>query len=108
MTCQLAPLFTPKWVRIRTSEVLSPLLAWHGFCEKGGKRYFPPAFHGAIMNPELQPPLPLSQYHFAAMQLPPVPPPTLAPRGHASSLAPRAVSATSIAEARLRSILMGV
>lgn len=60
------------------------------------------------MNPDLQPPLPLSQHHYAAMELPRVLPPALPPRGHASSLAPRGVPATSIAEARLRNILMGV
>ena len=53
------------------------------------------------MYPDLQAPLPLSHHHYAAMALPPLPQPGLSP-------APRAALALPIAEARLRSILMGV
>ncbi len=55
------------------------------------------------MYPELQPPLPLSQHHYAAMTLPPLPPPR-----DAASPTPRVAPSVAIAEARLRNILMGV
>ena len=109
MACQLAALFTRQPAPVdghrRAAAGRAGFFAWHGLCKKDREPHSPHAFHGAAMHPDLPPPLPLSPHHGVAMEppcaLPPAPPqPPRTPRTVASAL--------SIAEARLRSILMGV
>lgn len=103
MTCQLAALFTREVDECGRHGGIIAVFRVARLLQNRAIAVTPHVSSGATMYPEPQPPLPLSQLHYAAMPLPPAPPQRDVP-----APLPRILPSVAIAEARLRSILMGV